>query len=156
MKSLVCELTLETDTPSNPLLFTVALNEEILFENKIDQPSMNIEFLLEDLPVSAEPVQKELIFTLSGKNNSHWDIDKHSGYIKINSFSIGDIKIFDNLTILDEIFDQGKYIHYGNGFSDTEINEPFTEFLGCNGNLILPIKFPIYMWLLSARTSRKH
>lgn len=137
-------LAIDLDIEGTPdaLEFSVALDDAILANCTVSGATQ----LTCDIPDADDNSNHQLEFILSGKQPHHTKIDSNGNIVsdlllKIKSVHIDSIRI-DHLFLEHAI-----YQHDCNGTSELQ-KQRYAGILGCNGQVILPISFPIYLWLL--------
>jgi len=134
--------------------YSCDLGFEILYNDKL---LLNTEHVKSRTPIAftlrAEPGEQQLRFVLKNKTADHTTIDDSGEIVKdafltISNFSINDIELGDIFRL------QCRYHHDFNG-SQEPVDVPFYGDLGCNGEVVLQFRSPVYYWILESIPYRK-
>ena len=124
-----------------PLSMQILLDDQEIFHSAAVQEPVKFEHYMPDADGD-----HTLTFRLSGKLPEHTKIDEQGtitqdACIKLSDLSFEDINIS---TLLDKTV---AYMHDTNGTQAMNKHKFFEE-MGCNGDVILTFKTPIYLWIL--------
>lgn len=137
-------LTIDLDIEGTPdvLEFAVALDGNVLSQTPVD----GVAYLACDLPDLDDNSNHCLEFILSGKQPHHTQIDAAGNIISDLLLKITAVHI-DSIRIDHLLLEHARYHHDFNGTGEPQ-SQQYAGILGCNGRVIMPISFPIYLWLL--------
>ena len=85
-------------------------------------------------------------FQLAGKTRYHTQLDSQGRMIQDVLVTVDSIE-FNGLDLLPLWRDESRYWHDHNGNSSRESHD-FHGDLGCNGDVVMQYRAPIYMWLM--------
>ena len=132
---------IETTDPAVPLSMQILLDDQEIFHSAAVQEPVKFEHYMPDADGD-----HTLTFRLSGKLPEHTKIDEQGtitqdAYIRITELS------FEGIDITNLLDKTAAYMHDTNGTQAMATHE-FFENMGCNGDVILTFKTPIYLWIL--------
>ena len=130
-----------TTDPAVPLSMQILLDDQEIFHSTHVQTSIKFQ---RDMP--DEPGDHTLTFRLSGKLPEHTQIDQQGNIIQDACIKLSDLS-FEDINISTLLDKTVAYMHDTNGTQAMNKHKFFEE-MGCNGDVILTFKTPIYLWIL--------
>jgi len=147
MNTLPLQLQLESILVNAPLCFKIKVNNIVYYDREIKTHQTSISV---DIPDSRTRNACSLSLELYGKTDNNTVINNgimvETASITIKSLCIDDIPLITNKLINDSILGRMKYIHDNNGRT-SEMIEPFTRNMGCNGVQLMDMYTPLHIWL---------
>lgn len=155
MNTVKFGLDLETNTPLTPLSIRISIADDIYYDGKVDKSQKSI---LCEVPDNLEDTTEyDLDIEIYGKTDSHTKIINDeiidTTYINIVNLYIDDLLFVHKDGESDGMYNENvvSYTHNNNGYSNKDITEPFTRYIGANGIIKLKLYTPIYLWMLEYR-----
>jgi len=134
---------IETTDPAVPLSMQILLDDREIFHSAYMHELSPVKFEHHMPDVDGDHT---LIFRLSGKLPEHTRIDAEGTIIQDAYIRITDLS-FEGIDITNLLDKNTAYMHDTNGTQPMGKHE-FFENMGCNGDVILTFKTPIYLWIL--------
>jgi hypothetical protein len=135
-------ITLEVSSNKPGCEFFVMLDGEIKWQGPTDSTQQNIVIEFEDV----DDVDHLLVLGMRGKTKRHTRLDGNGEIIDDLLISVDNISV-DGINIDQMVHDISRYQHDFNG-TGTMLEHRFFGKMGCNGEVSMKFRTPIYLWLL--------
>jgi len=140
MNDISIGCTVDTTSPQAELMLSIVLDDTVVFEQTITEPTKFYHTLSDD------EAAHELKFVLNNKKPEHTKIDSEGNIVEDACVIINDLE-FDAIALGQIVPEIAMYEHDFNG-TGQPTQDKFYSHMGCNGTVSLKFNTPIYLWLL--------
>ena len=141
MNNITLEFDIDTTNANAPLGMKVSLDGAVLYDNSHVTGAYHFSHELLD-----EDGEHELSIEMYGKLPEHTKISESGDIVEDSLLLVNNIKMVD--IDLDQLVQNWtEYRHDFNG-TQSPIVDKFFGTMGCNGQVTMKFKTPVYLWLL--------
>lgn len=141
MNKIPLSFDLDSTNYDAKLSFTMHHNGKKIYECDHVNKKLSV-----SLTIDNDSNTHELIWTMSGKEPAHTQVDESGNIVSDAALITSNFKLID-FELGDKFVNNSCYTHDYNGTSD-EVKELYDNYFGCNGTVQFTFTSPAHIWIL--------